>query len=154
MNELQPDNNFDIVSASTHAFEDTRTVFQWEICLPETRKPFLWELCPAEIRDLIFDDLDGVEGDWFYQPHFAWDSHGCVPPFVVAVRTLPMTYAHALLRFKRLSASIHIDGTHAKHGHRLKDITDIELQVFEKAEIDLRLVLPRGPTEDLQEELR
>jgi len=154
MNDLQPDNNFDIVSASTDAFEDTRTFFQWEICLPETRKPFLWELCPAEIRDLIFDDLDGEEGAWFHQPHFAWDSHGCVPPFVVAVRTLPITYAHALLRFQRLSTSIHIDGTHDKHGHRLKDITDIELQVFEKADIDLRLVLPPAPTEDLQEELR
>ena len=153
MNDLQLDNNSDTVSAPTGAFEDTETFFPWENCLPKNRKPFLWELCPPEIRDLIFDDLDGVEGDWFYQPHFAWDSHGCVPPFVVAVRTLPITYAHALLRFKRLSASIHIDATHGKHGHRMKDITDIELQVFEKAEIDLRLVLPTAPTEDLQEEL-
>lgn len=152
MNDLHPDNNFDTVSASTDAFGDTRTFFQSEICLSENRKPFLWELCPPEIRDLIFDDLDR-EDDWWHNPHFAWDSNECVPPFIVAVRTLPVTYAHALLRFKRLSASIHMDGRYGKHTHQLKDMTDMELKVFEKVEIDLRLALLPVRTESLPEEL-
>ncbi len=152
MNDLQPENNFDTVPASKDAFEDDEKLIPWRRCLPEIQKSFLWELCPPEIRDLIFDDLDRRD-DWWHEPHFAWGSHGCVSPFIIAVRTLPVTYAHALLRFKRLSASIHIDGRQGKHGTHLNDMTNAELKVFEKVEIYLRLLLPLVPTESLQEEL-
>jgi hypothetical protein len=30
--------------------------------------------------------FDAMDEDWYYGPHFTWDSHGCAPPFLEATK--------------------------------------------------------------------
>jgi hypothetical protein len=97
-------------------------------------KVFPWELCPYELRDQIFDALDKCH----WQPYFGWDSDGCPPPFLVAVRSLPLSYEHALQRFAQCSSQIHM---HLWTSHDLTDMVQAELNVIEKVDLELRSVV-------------
>lgn len=99
----------------------------------KTQNRFPWDRCPPEIRDIIFDGLD-EEND---RPYFAWNTRGCTPAFLAAVRRMEgfcITYAQALHRFKILSRSIRMDKSTR---HKLKNLVGVELDAFQILDLEI-----------------
>ncbi|PMD40224.1 hypothetical protein L207DRAFT_624557 [Hyaloscypha variabilis F] len=100
-----------------------------------TEKSFPYDRSPTEIRDLIFDDLDDEDGT--NKPYFAWNTQGCIPAFLVALRAfdcLRITYEHAVDRFRKFSSSVIMDEITS---HHLGSMYRAEVEVFQKLNIEL-----------------
>lgn len=92
-------------------------------------KSFSWERCPVEVRDMIFDVV--TQDNRYY---FDWE--GCVPPLVIALRPLEVSYQHVLQRFVEQNRSSF--AMYKWTGFSIRDMNQVELDTIQTVSLELR----------------
>jgi hypothetical protein len=102
----------------------------------ESPKIFSWEKLPFEIRDQIFAKVDSSLGgppDWLIDSYyFEWN--GSMPPLVVALRTLKLSYQHVMQWFSKHNSRLFL---HEGSGFDISDMTNIELEGICSVSVEL-----------------
>ena len=102
----------------------------------ESPKIFPWEKLPFEIRDQIFAEVDSSLGgppDWLIDLYyFEWN--GSIPPLVVALRTLKLSYQHVMQWFSKHNSLLVM---HEGVGFDISDMTNIELERISSVSMEL-----------------
>ena len=102
----------------------------------KTSKMFPWEKLPFEIRDQIFAEVDSSLGgppNWLIDSYyFEWN--GSMPPLVVALRTLKLSYQHVMQWFSKHNSLLVM---HEGVGFDISDMTNIELERISSVSMEL-----------------
>jgi hypothetical protein len=94
---------------------------------------FPWEELAVEIRDHIFDMVDRDAEDLSCSPsYFKWQ--GSLPPLVVALRPLPVSYRHVLQRFAIHNSEITLCPS---NGYDLSAMAQPEMDIIESINLQL-----------------
>ncbi|CZR62966.1 uncharacterized protein PAC_12863 [Phialocephala subalpina] len=99
-----------------------------------TKSVFPWEKLPFEIREKIFEDVKkSLDRSRRYMGgYFSWD--GTMPPLVVALRPLPVSYEHVLKWFRKHNRYLKLDGY---TGYVLAEMNAKEVQMVQSLSIVL-----------------
>jgi hypothetical protein len=102
-----------------------------------------WERLPIEVRQQIFDNLDEelFIDDFIFPPafprpcpkertYFRWGDS--MPPLVVALRSLPVSYYHAIEHFARVNGELDLS-----FGCNIASMTKSELVVITSVRFDV-----------------
>jgi hypothetical protein len=98
------------------------------------KKTFPWEKLPFETRDHIFKEVDKFSDRGFH--YFWWN--GVMVPLIIALRSLPISYQHALQWFAK--ERFYFSPKYPSPERPMLDLAKAELAVINAASVDLRYV--------------
>jgi len=99
-------------------------------------KFFPWELAPFEIREQIFETLGTcflLRSECPGDSYFRWCRE--VPPLVVALRSLKISYDHVIKHFKKHNRQLYLGFWNS---YNVAGMTKRELEAIESVHIDAR----------------
>jgi hypothetical protein len=126
-------------SPSTKVMPPRQSIIDLTISSPASKlvAAFPWDRLPFEIRQKIFDLLT-PESPSGSPPYFRCHWKTGMPPLVVALRPLPISYDHALQNFSKENRELWLRSRGAKN--TVRGMTKTELSFIEWVDLEAELV--------------